>query len=188
MLLALALSPSASACSFAVGDAFAVLDDGTDTIAPDAPAAPGVDIHRGVGPSCFMGRCSMTSCDDLGWIELTFPAPADDTYGPSDIGYTLEVLAGSPPDGLTIDETREPDLVTDDGDVVLTLVWADGSTDVQEAFDFDLGLTAVDRGGNASTTTVVNLADPGRAGGCSYTPVSGGLLGVLLAMAGLRRR
>ena len=190
MLILAALTPSAFACPFALGEEHVVEENLDDTSAPSTPEAPAVSMHRGVGPSCVMGNCSFTSCDDLGWIELRFSASSDDVSAEERVGYRLEVLGGTQPDGVSIDETRDPDLI-DGGDAVITFVWIDEAIDEQEAFDFDLGITAVDEAGNESEQTTVNISDPGSvasAAGCAVAPGSGGVVGVLLALVGLLRR
>lgn len=192
MLVALAalLAPPAAACSFATGAAHEVVANPADTTAPSTPEAPELTVKRGVGPTCdAFGSCRSTSCDDIGLVELALPPATDDVSAPEHVGYRLRVLDGTLPDGLTVDETRRADAIS--GDVAtLALIWIDEATDEQEAFDFTLGVTAIDEAGNESEEIAVAVSDPGReAGGCSTAGRGAGALGVLLALgAAVRRR
>lgn len=101
---------------------------------------------------------STTSCDDLGFLTLTFPAPL-----PAEtVGYAFEVLAGHPPDGLLPSDPLRA-ITRQDGTHGLTLTWIDGATLEQEPLSFVLGIRTVDCAGNRSReVTRVLVRDSGR--------------------------
>lgn len=168
MFLLSLLSP-AEACSFIGHDPYEVDDSLADDEAPGEEAFAAVSITRGVGPQ---GRFiqSSTSCDDLGWISVEI-LPSE-----PDLGFSAMMIEGEPPDGLTV--SGDPFSLLE-GDL-LQLVWIDGATDDQEAFDFVLGLTPLDRAGNEGPTLQIPLSDQG--GGCSSTEARSGLMLALLAL------
>jgi hypothetical protein len=97
-------------------------------------------------------------CDDIGYVELTFPPPL-----PSEtVGYAFEVLAGHAPEGL-LPEFALSAITHRDRTSSLSLTWIDGATLEQEPISFVLGIRTVDRAGNRSrTVTRVLVQDPGR--------------------------
>ena len=132
-----------------------------DWKAPAPAATPSVFIRRGVGPRVGEdGVASSTSCDDIGYVRLTFSEPR----APESevVGYAFEVLAGQAPDGF-IPEQPLRTIDRGDGRRGLTLTWIDGATEAQEALAFVLGIRTVDRAGNRSrTVTRVLIRDSGR--------------------------
>ncbi len=179
--VSLLMAPAALACLIETPGPH-VLDEaeiGVDILAPDpAEDATVSSISRGRGPVCEDGSCASTSCDDIGIISIHFSPAADDRMPAEAIGYRAELLSGALPDGLTL----SPDaLLGPDG---LKLWWIDGASDDQEAFDFTLGIVAIDLAGNESEAALVWVADPGReAGEVTGCSVAGGagLSAVLLA-------
>ncbi len=109
------------------------------------------------------------SCDDLGTIALSVPAAVDDRSPDSDdyvqdgVGYVLRVADGSLPEGLTLASTPAAAFIHA-GVADFLLVWIDEATDEQEAFDFTLGIVAIDLAGNPSEEVFVDIADPGSGG------------------------
>jgi hypothetical protein len=133
-------------------------EQGIDVTPPHAPAVFELSITRGRGPQRGCGGETMaTSCDDIGLVTLSVSAD-DDRTAKDETGYRIELASGKLPDGLLLPEQA----VRASGGGQLTLHWADGATDDQEAIDFSLAITAVDLAGNESTTaTTVKITDAG---------------------------
>lgn len=161
--LALLLALPALPCSIAqipheIDDALR----GVDVIPPSAPQAEVSRITRGKGPVPHgEGLVSVSSCDDIGFIVLSFSRlPQDDRATASEIGYLFEFAAGDPPPGFTLPEA--PLRILADARE-FTLHWSDGATDEQEPLDFAITIVAVDRAGNRSEpSNLVWIRDPGR--------------------------
>lgn len=153
---------AASACSFAANPAHTL--DGnaqaTDATAPAAPTLTVVRVVRGKGPqSESLCSSSVSSCDDLGQIELQMAATDDQTPATS-MGFRIELAGGALPSGLTL-----PDYSVRGSR--LLLVWIDGASDDQEAFSFVLAISAVDLAGNVGPATTIDIRDPGSDSGCT---------------------
>ncbi len=152
VLLAVLAAEPASACSVGVFlHRTSLWHRVVDWAPPLAAPVPSVRVYRGVGPrpSETSGaiRATATGCDDLGFIELTFPnEPGDEV-----VGYTFEILAGYGPE-WSLPDTTVRTYLRSDGMHALTLVWIDGATDEQEPLSFVLGIRTVDRAGNRSRT------------------------------------
>ncbi len=136
----------------------------TDWTPPAPAAAPSLRVRRGIGPrpADRTGAVYMSSCDDIGFVELTFPTPADSAEV---VGYVFEVLAGHAPEGLVPERALRivPSPRPGDDARRIRLGWIDGATDRQEPLSFVLGIWTVDRAGNRShTATTVLVRDPGR--------------------------
>lgn len=178
MIIAVLLEAAAAACSF-VGPAELVVVPSDDTTAPDAPALGAADVTRGRGPRGFLVQSS-TSCDDLGWIELT--ATSTDDMTPAEaLAFDVELVEGELPDGLVLPDGPMTYFTPE----TLSWVWVDGDTNDQEPLSFVVAVRAVDQAGNTSDAAEVTIEDPGSSGGCSTSPF-GGLLGALIAAASLR--
>ena len=171
ILLVLALAPgSALACLFESPGGFEVDPASDDTVAP-APIGElrRLIVTRGVGPECDGNSCGSSSCDDLGLISMSFPAAVDDRSPDSDdyvqdgVGYALRVADGSVPDDLDLASSPTAAFIHA-GVADFLLVWIDRATDEQEAFDFTLGIAAIDLAGNTSAEVFVDIADPGSGG------------------------
>lgn len=74
------LAPSAEACVIITPGHFQYALDSEDDVSPTFGAADlSYTVSRGVGPVCHDGGgVSVTSCDDLGTISLSFDAAWDD--------------------------------------------------------------------------------------------------------------
>lgn len=169
MVLLLSLFSDAEACSFMGHEPYETVEDGGDTDPPGAPVLGEALITRGVGPEGVFIQ-SATSCDDLGWITIELTEPDDDDA----LGYTMEVVAGTTPDGFSLPQS--PFHLVESG---LILVWIDDATDDQEAFDFTLAVTAMDPAGNEGPADEIQLTDGGS--GCGVAGLSGSwLLGLML--------
>ncbi len=166
----LSLLRPAEACSFIGHAPFELDDEVEDEQAPDAADYGEVTLKRGVGPEGVFVQSS-TSCDDLGWISVDILAPEEA------LGFSAELLEGQPPDDFGLLDGPFSLL---EGDR-LQLVWIDGATDDQEAFDFVLGLTPMDRAGNEGPTLEIPLSDGG-AGGCSSAAARPSWMLALLAL------
>jgi MYXO-CTERM domain-containing protein len=153
-----------------------------DTTPPSALGVGEIRIWRGHANSA----CEGDSCADMGsvFVELAFE---DDRTPPEWMGVRIAVVEGRTPPFL-----QGPDgtWFTQDAQG-LHLAWMDGARDTQEALDFTLELTPIDRAGNAGPSVQVEIHDPG-SGGCGTS--SGSTMPswvVLLALATrllLRRR
>ncbi|MES2645115.1 MAG: hypothetical protein V4850_36850 [Myxococcota bacterium] len=174
MLLLLALSTPAHACSHLLPAAFVIDPGSDDTVAPGPPgAAIAVRVNRGREPACVDGRrASPDSCDHSGTITLHFRAAVDDRspavetgHVQMGVGYRVRVVRGALPQPRYSAETTIASAFAfaRNGTAVLSLFWIDGATDDQEAFAATLGVTAVDLAGNESTETLYEVAAPGSA-------------------------
>lgn len=192
------LTPSrVFACKFA-GNPAHVLDPAevsVDTTPPTAPGPISVErLRRGVGPD-LSGAAS--SCDDLGRIVLSFTHASDDRTTAVDMGYEVTLVDGTLPNGLELPDGPVGSLVGGEG-ARIAFTWIDGASDPQEAFDFMLGVVAVDRAGNRAAPSdmrVVHVVHNGHsgcnsAGGAPFSPLSGdmGLVGLFGLWLLVRRR
>jgi hypothetical protein len=204
VLLLLATVPrNASACSIVVPGSFSLDPSVTDDHPPELEdKAVDVTISRGRGPVCEGTSMSITSCDDLGAINLSFSAASDDEAPAQDedgslqagVGYLFRIVDGEVPEDFWLDEDPQS-VFYRDGQASFPLWWGDGAEDEQEPFDFTLGITAIDLAGNTSDEIEIVLADPGREGGdgtcdqpagCAH--VSPRATGLALGLLGLVRR
>lgn len=193
-LVGLATPPPAAACSIAAPQPYGIDFESDDTTAPAAPSGPTVKaVHRGVGPQCdARGVCSSTSCDDIASIQLAWTPGGDDTTADGDLGVRVRVVSGTAPEGLwPVDDAVETGAAGS-----FTLTWIDGATDDQEALDFVVEVTELDRAGNESTPVEVHVTHAGAsesdkdASGCAVVGPEGGLgllALVLPALIGRRR-
>jgi hypothetical protein len=184
MSLFLLSSVAAWACSIAADPPFEVQPDPDDTVAPMEPLLQELDIRRGKGPEAAgCGRTATTSCDDIGFITLTFAQPEGDAHDAAEIGYRVRYVGGTlphalePPEGLWAGPS-------------LHLHWIDGATDDQEPFAFELEVVAVDAAGNESPPLRVDVVDGAQnlPGTCSSLPALGGGWPLLAMAWGVRRR
>lgn len=124
------------------------------------PSAPDVRVRRGVGPEVDGDVAYSTSCDDIGYVQLTFSEPRES--GGEVVGHAFEVLSGQAPAGFLHTQPLRT-IRHRDGTRTLTLAWIDGATYEQEPLAFVLGIRTVDRAGNKSRDmTAVLVRDPGR--------------------------
>ncbi len=151
---------AALACSFA-GQTPHQLDEAeivADAAAPGRPDVEGVGITRGRGPRDVGCSQQVSSCDDMGVIELSVSA-ADDRSPADELGYRLSLASGELPAGLQLPAGA---VRAERGLIVLP--WSDGASDDQEAFSFELSLVAVDLAGNEGPPTQVPLRSLGGLG------------------------
>jgi len=190
----LGASPAALPCSYLTHEPHAIDPNAGlfDTDPPKPPRLLKVDgIKRGVGPDI---TGASTSCDDLGTLTLTMEAAEDQRTPPEEMGYRVQLAAGSLPDGLTLPAGPVRQLPLAEGDqqrAKLLFVWIDGATDEQEPLDFTLDITPVDRAGLEGGAARVRVKHPGSDGcGLGRSPSSGSLALLLAALMllGARRR
>ena len=184
----------ASACSFGVPRHFEVDSAASpdDLGVPAAVTLALIDISRGVGPvDLGGGKMGASSCDDLGTISIDADPAAED------VGYVFEVTQGVAPEQLLPDR---PIKLGESGYALFS--WVDGATDEQEAVDFWLAITPVNRAGvEGPASEPIHIYHPGVSaedddafGGCaqapapSKTPAPLLLLGLLAAAALMRRQ
>jgi hypothetical protein len=188
----LLLVPSrVDACSFGPHPTHEIdpAEQAADTTPPSEIGETTYSVQRGQGPQG--GGCSgesVTSCDDIGSVSLQLGTVSDDRTGSSEMGFRLEVVDGALPSGLELpsgDVRAYPD-------GALTFHWTDGASDDQEAFDFTLSISAVDRGGNGGPPREVRVQDDGSSEGCavkgSGVDLSWLLVALALFLAGQGRR
>ncbi|QDG49705.1 hypothetical protein FIV42_02805 [Persicimonas caeni] len=160
---ALTIPASATACSFPPPNEFAV-EDGpapNDVALPKKPELSVDLIKRGRAPE----GSHATSCDDIGQLILRV-----EPVEPS-VGYELKVLGGEMPQP----NFWMPDyLVEFDADGTFLVTWIDGNDDAQEAFDFTVVATPVDRWGRRGPSSdPLHITHAGRSGAaCSVAPGS----------------
>jgi hypothetical protein len=181
-LVAVVLSGRAHACS-SIGPVPHVLDDalvGVDRTPPTLPKPIVAQISRHDGTGCMSGD----SCGDFTAANITNLA-TDDMTAANRIGYRFAVVAGTPPDGLSL-PTGVVDLALPDAS--LWLSWPGEGDDV----DFTLELVAVDAAGNESAPQTVRIYDDtfacniGRRNGINGRALA--IVIVTLAAAARRRR
>lgn len=138
-----------------------------DAASAEEGEAPGpvrvgeVAITRGRGPeSTGCGKEMSTSCDDLGTV--TIELDVDDPDSPADeVGYVIEVVRGTPPDGLGLDVG--PLRPMDGHEGSLTFTWIDEPTDEQEPLDLEVTIRAIDVDGHVGPVSEpIAITDPGR--------------------------
>jgi hypothetical protein len=146
VLAVLTLAVPAVACGLSAG-AFVLDPASDDTVAPGAPGPlRSVRVKRGRSPD----EDGIVSSDSDGEILLQIVAAVDDRspavatgHVQEGVGYRIRLVAGTLPDGLTLDEqaSRAFDFAHD-GTAFLRLSWIDGRTDEQEPFAATLGVSA----------------------------------------------
>lgn len=174
--------PAAVACSVIVGAAYSPSwwHRITDFSAPTTPVVTGPPaVQRGIGPSVSPdGRVASTSCDDLGFASLTVRPSTDRRTDRGRIGYAFEVVGGEAPRGLLPEKPVTLPGRLDAPEADLPLVWVDGATNEQEAFEVRVVIRAIDRAGNRSAPSdTVRIAHPGYAPGEARRDASGRPLG-----------
>lgn len=150
-----------------------------DTKPPSAITKTSFTLQRGHGPE---GGClseSSDSCADIGTLTLHFEPASDDRTDAANMGYRIEVVAGHAPS----DPTWPSSAVRAFDGSSLYLHWVDGEDDEQEALDFTLSISAVDRAGNQGPATQVRVRHAGSSEGCRVTGSSVNLAWWLLAFA-----
>jgi len=120
------------------------------------------------------------SCDDLGHIKLRVSAIDDRTPGER-LGYSIEIVDGSPPAGFR--PFSEPIRAYAGA---MHIYWIDGGA--YDSFDFTLGVTAIDLGGNRSAPTQVRIQETGCGCGTAGAGGPGGLVALLLLGLRAQRR
>ena len=156
---------NAQACSIAENTAHVVDANVEDDTAPEPPTDVSVSINRGFDSGDGCGSNVVSSCDDIGAVQLQLNEPAtDDQATPAKIGYLVEVVDGTPPRGLSI----PADAVRAFNGTQLWFSWVDDSTDGQEVIAFSVTLTPVDEAGNMGPSSdPIRIYDPGSAEGCA---------------------
>lgn len=130
-----------------------------DSVPPSKPVFHLKNVHRG------LIRERGTSSDDLGWAQFAVESE-DDRSKSFEIGYRLTFVRGTLPVGLVLpSEATRPLGCGGAGnfdECLLDLVWLDGLSNDQEAFDFSFVAVAVDKGGNESELSdTITVRDPG---------------------------
>jgi hypothetical protein len=190
------LTADAWACSLAPQIEHEVTENPSDVVAPAVPTAS-VEVIRGHGPVQTEGGSQMSSsCDDIGFLDLTL-ASSDDVSAPEHLGFVITLVEGGQlPDGLSLSTEGMVPVRTDDG--VLTISWGDGDVDEQDAFAFEVDIAAMDEAGNLGDPLRLAIAHDGMAeaggaedegaGGCASAPGGAGAVALLAALAIRRRR
>lgn len=179
--LLMLLTQVAWPCTLAPAEPLLIDEALSDQIGPDLPIVE-VSVIRGKGPQQLPGGgAQATSCDDLGFVQLTF-GPLDEELVGYDIAFDPALIEGLYPyDGPVLGP-------------VVSFVWNDGATDDQEPFELPITITPIDEGGDAGEPTDIFIFDEGSTAapllGCSVVghPATGGLLLLLLPIAMRRRR
>ena len=131
---------------------------GTDDMPPGPVTASQSFVRRGTGPSRGATDPVSTSCDYIGTLRIEILRARDNRTPPEMLGFRLRVTGGILPDGLRIPSHT----IRAAGGKSIALRWPDGATDDQEAFDFELGIVAVDLAGNEGpASTPVRLTHGG---------------------------
>ena len=156
----------------------------------ETPPPPVTELKARVLRGRLPGGCAdeASSCDDLGFVNLTFEPPADPETPPGLMGYIIVASDGAPPESLNLpDGPVRPDFGGQ-----LSLVWNDRES-VRDALDFTLTVFPVDQVGNVGEGTDVRVRDP-ETPSCRLAPGAGSgsapwvLLVVGLGWAASRRR
>lgn len=172
------LGPSAAfGCSLLTPEPLFGDPDPNDVVAPLPALVEAVDVFRGAGPR-VPGE-PRTSCDDLGWVTLRVRQPEQEAEG--EIGYLLELAAGSVPNGMAL-----PDVPWKGQ--TLVLAWLDVDEQRRQPISFELLVTAVDPAGNRSAPVLVSVSDL-QPCGCNTSGFTSMVpLWLLLALLHLKRR
>ncbi|MBK8999002.1 MAG: hypothetical protein IPM35_25040 [Myxococcales bacterium] len=157
-----------------------------DSTPPSAIAKPSFTVQRGHGPEGGCGSQSSDSCADIGSISVHFQPASDDRTDAANMGYRVEVVKGVAP----ADSTWPSAAVRAHEGNTLYFHWADGESDEQEAIDFTLAISALDRAGNQGPATELRIRHGGSEEGCRATRSGVDLSWWLVAAAlwALRRR
>ncbi len=149
----------ADACSMASPEVHQIdpAEQAVDTTPPSALGETTASVRRGRGPETSGCSETTTSCDDIGTVAIHLGAVSDDRTDEAEMGFRVELIDGALPSGLVLpsgDVRASPD-------GSLTLGWSDGASDDQEAFDFTLRVSAVDRAGNVGPGSDVRVRHGG---------------------------
>jgi hypothetical protein len=149
------LPSDARACRFAPSPDHEIVADPGDTTPPSAPSAVVDEVTRGSSGGCWGGS---SSCDDFASITLDVHA-ADETSLRDEIGFLVTVVEGELPEHASPSsralQAPEP------GRYIIHWVETDAP-----AFFARLSVSAVDRAGNVSDPTFVEVSD-GAFEGCT---------------------
>ncbi len=131
-------------------------EQAADSTEPSAPQLGELEIVRRPEP----GGCSnmSTSCDGSGAIGIGVQAQ-DDRTGVNEMGYTIRLVDGSLPEGMSL--PNEP-VRPYNGD----LLWLNFS-DRDQSIGFTVAVRAVDLAGNEGPAMEVDVYDDVGGGGCS---------------------
>jgi len=165
VVLSLASAGDAVACSM-IALREHVIDPaelGVDVTAPEPPSAT-AGVSRSPGPdSAGCGKTMSTSCDGSGTIHFAITPGADDRTSAEELGYSVRLVSGTPPAGLTLPD--KPLLAH--GANELWVFFPDPGPDDQEPFDAVFELIAVDAAGNESAPSAPVRAEDGGDTGCA---------------------
>lgn len=155
----------ADACSFLIRPhTVDEAEQKVDTRAPDPVVAEVDRIVRGRGPvrrpDGSVGP--MSSCDDIGSIEVTLVHFLDDRTPGDELGYRVTLVDGTLPERFGLPEGVFLPRVEAERAPRFVLIWIDGARDDQEPFDFTFVVTAVDLAGNESPPSApIRASHPG---------------------------
>jgi hypothetical protein len=163
------LPSDASACRTPFPGNHEIVADPADTTPPSVPSAAVGEVNRGDSR-----MCNSTSCHDMASFTLELDA-SDDVSPREEIGFLVEVVEGELPEGAM--PLGGPFQAL--GSFGYIVRWSETSN---PAFFSRLSVSAVDRAGNVSEPTFVEVSD-GAFEGCTAAP---GMRGTLpLAPVGL---
>jgi hypothetical protein len=153
------LPERSDACSFLLSThAIDEAEQKLDTQRPDRVVGEVGRVTRGRGSRTLPdGLVTVSSCDDIGVIEVVLTHFRDDRTPVEKLGYRVALVDGTPPAGLRIEDsvllTFVESQTAPSSDRRFNLIWIDGAGDDQEPFDFTFVVTAVDLAGHESVAS-----------------------------------
>jgi uncharacterized protein (TIGR03382 family) len=133
------------------------------------------------------------SCADIARIGLAFTPPVDDRTPREELGYRVDVVSGAAPPSIgPIGEAVRVRAAEGAATLELQLIFVDHGEQLDESFDFLLGVTAIDKAGNESPSSQVRVelapVPPLPPEGCAATSAPAALPFVVVVGLAARRR
>jgi len=162
----LASGPTAEACKLVSNPPHSVEpgEQAVDHVPPSAPIVRVAQVKRGHDTS--PGACggSASDCDGTGVVELEVAAQ-DDRSTADRLGYRVQLVSGSLPEGLSIPAAPVRPLLSPDKVASRRLIFSwDDRTTGHHSLGFTLAVAAIDLAGNASEPVQVEVSDDDGAG------------------------